>query len=462
MSTEQGIKDLRNKLKPVNSALLAEQDKKLNEQLGKKDSNYSSDLHKIEDGKNVFRIYPPHDQLDQYGKPNSFAEPKVVSFVPGMVADRDGDGNPKKDGDGNFILKKGIRPVFNSKIHGKKDKFGESYSKDLIEEFIRIAHEKSKLIDIEDERKKYLAPIYGVFISKGHQNNINGINYQSTWEAYADKLVGENWKLSRLEIKKAVKNRMNKIAATESSNDPLGTDPFTDLDTGRPLIIIYNSDAKKPEDYYQADLDNSTEEIVLEGGRKVKALKEYPISDERVMEFFKQEPLAKIFRNVFTNKDLDIQLQGLKMVDENFKMGIFETEEFQSIYEEILEIYPPSEEEESTTETTTSHSETKEVKTVRTDLLFDKDADDFSLMTREELIDFSKVNETKIIIKPISIMSDDDLRERLREWFRVQTTTSETVTEDKVEVVEEKTEEIKPLTAKEKLELLQKKKSEQQ
>lgn len=451
------IKDLRNKLKPVSVTALQDQDKELNQQLGKKE-NTNTDLHKIEDGRNVFRIYPPHEQLDENGKPNSFAEPKVVSFVPGMVADRDQEGNPKKDSNGKVVLKKGIRPVFNSKIHGKRDKYGNSFSKDLIEEFIRIAHEKAKDLS-DDERKKYLAPVYGVFVSKGHQNNINGINYQSTWEIYADKLSGDSWKFARLEIKKSIKNRMNKIAATESANDPLGTDPFTDLDTGRPLVVIYNSQATKAEDYYSAELDNTTEEVVLEGGRKVRALKEFPITDDRLTHFANETPLSKIFRNVFTNKDLEIQLQGLKMVDEQYKMGIFETEEFQNVYEEILETYPPqddSEEEQTTTSTTNT---SKEVKDVKTDLPFDEDEDDFSKMSRDELIEFSKVNDTKIMIKPISIMSDNDLRERIREWYRLQMTSS---TQQDTQTEEQKTENVdRPLTAKEKLALLQAKKADQ-
>lgn len=485
------IQDLRKKLKPVPISSLQEQDQELNRTLGKKVFS-NQDQHKIEDGRNTFRIYPPHEQKDANGRINPFAEPKVLAFVPAMVGDKDDKGDYKKNEKGEILVKKGYKPVFNAKIHGLKDKSGNPLTKDLIEEFIRIATDKSKEIEDEEARKKYMLPINGQYL-KGGSNNVNGIGYQATWEVYADKLIGENWKFGTLELKKAVKNRMNSIAATESANDPLGTDPFTDLDDGRPIIIIYNSNAKKAEEYYTTEIDTTTEDVVLEGGRKVKALKEFPISDERLELFAKATPLSEIYRNVFRRSDLEIQLNGLKMIDEQYSMGIFNTEEFQAIYEEIVEFYPEEETTEQTTtaiqeaevvvESTTSTTQkpdenglvqeplvstkVEEVK-IKTDLPFDDDADDFSKMTREDLIEFSQINATGILIKPKSMMSDNDLRERLREWVRSLSVTKEVVEEAKVEKVEEvqkveKVEETtvvtteRPLTAKERLEALKKK-----
>ena len=469
------IQDLRNKLKPVPVSSLQEQDQELNRTLGKKVFT-NQDQHKIEDGRNTFRIYPPHESKDVNGRINPFAEPKVLSFVPAMVGDKDEKGDYKKNEKGEIQVKRGFKPVFNAKVHGLKDKSGNPLTKDLIEEFIRIATDKSKEIEDEETRKKYMLPINGQYI-KGGSNNVNGIGYQATWEVYADKLVGETWKFGSLELKKAVKNRMNSIAATESANDPLGTDPFTDLDDGRPVVIIYNSNAKKAEEYYITEIDTTTEEVVLEGGRRVKALKEYPISDERLEIFAKATPLCEIYRNVFKRSDLEIQLNGLKMIDEQYSMGIFNTEEFQAIYEEIVEFYPEETEQITTQKledenslekellvsTQTTVKEVEKVQ-IKTDLPFDDDADDFSKMTREDLIEFSQINSTGILIKPKSMMTDDNLRERLREWVRSLSVNKEVV-EEKVEEVQkvEKVEETtvvtpeKPLTAKERLEALKKK-----
>lgn len=470
------VQDLRKKLKPVPVASMEEQDKELNEMMGRKDRD--NDHHTVDDGVNLFRIYPPHEPLDPVtGKPNPFAEPKVVVFLPAMVIERDKDGKEIKGTDGKPKMKLGVKPVYNAKVHGKRDKSGNPVTKDLVEEFIRLTLEKNSLIEDKDEREKANIPIYGVY-SPDPSKRVNGIIYNQTWECYADKIKNGESKFAMLELKKAVKTRLNKISAIETADDPLGTDPFTDLDEGRAIKIVYNSDAKKAEDYYTTELDGTTETVTLEGGRKANVLKTYPISDEQLEIFAKAEPLAKMYRNQFKRRDFDLQLQGLKLVDEKYSIGVFNSEAFQAIAEEIASHYPAeddSKEEPKTnvekkivTETTTEAplvAEKPQPVEVRTDLPFDKDEDMFSSMTREELKEFSKDNQTGIIIKPASVMSDDNLRDALRDWYRSATVTIEEQPLEKVTVVEEtsnvETATPAPLTAKERMELLQRKRAEE-
>lgn len=480
MNAEE-LDKLRKRLKPVSVASMEAQDKELDTTLGRKNSN--SDQHKIEEGRNLFKFYPPHDTNDPLtGKPNPFAEPKVVVFLPAMVVDRDKDGKEIKDGD-KVRMKEGVKPVFNAKVHGKKDRYGNSLTKDLVEEFIRIANERAKLIENKEDREKYLLPIYGQY-SPDPKKRVNGITYRSTWETYAEKWTGDSSKFGTLEIGKAIKNRLNKISAIEAANEPLGTDPFTDLENGRAVAIIFNKQAEKPEDYYTTEIDNSTVEEVIEGGRKIKVLKTYPVSDERLIEFSKSKPLAEIYRNAFKRRDLDLQIAGLQMLNDKNKMGICETEEFLLIVEELLAEYPEeakdvesndTDDSVMTTSTTTvqpvkaTTTTTTTVQEVKTDLPFDDDQDMFSVMNRDELKEFNKDNSCGIVVKPASIYSDNQFREDLRTWFRANqagvTDSSEEVTTtttldsaaqhlgtetDQLDTVETK----KPLTAKERLEAL--------
>jgi len=478
------IEDLRKKLKPVSVAVMEGQDKKLNDTLGIKE--YSGrDGHKIEDGRNLFRIYPPHEPVDENGIANPFAEPKVITYLPAMVADKDKDGNFLKDGD-KVRLKLGVKPVFNSKVHGKLDSKRNPLTKDLVEEFIRIANEKAKTLTSKEEKERFLLPIYGAY-SPDPKLRVNGIVYQPKWEVYADKIkgdqsIGYTSVFKPLEIGKAVKNRMNVISAMESANEPLGTDPYTDLDEGRAVVIVYKKDATDPKDYYTTEIDTATVEVEVMGGKKGKILRTFPITDDQLEVFAKAKPLTEVYRNVFKRSDLDTQLTGLKMLDEKYKMGIVETEEFQAIAEELMEQYPAevkkgeetsqessSDDEPMTTSTTTLPVTTKTTTVgVRTDLPFDEDKDEFSDYTRDDLKEYNKDNNCGILVKPASQYTDEQFREDLRTWVRsqnVKANTETTIPEvdsatkhlgpetDKLNEVETKA----PLSAKEKLELLKKK-----
>jgi len=452
------ISDLRQRLKPVPVSAIEEQDKELDQQMGRSHDN--PDRLSVEHGKNVFRIYPPHDSFDEKGRVNPFAEPKVITYLPGMVYDRTVDGEIKKDPEGKPLYKTGMKPVFNSKIHGKKDNSGYPVSEDLVDEFIRIAQERGREMD-DSSRKQFMLPIYG-FYSKDPNKRINGVTYSQTWECYANKISNDgSSKFGLLELKKAVKNRINKISSNESSNEPLGTDPFTDIVEGRGLIIIYNKDADKPEDYYTTEIDSSTEMEDI-GGRMVKVLKTYPLSDEQIETFFKKDPLSKIYRNVFTRRDFDLQLAGLTIIDRKYDMKIVDSDEFIRIAEKISSFYPKEESSQEQEETNLTPiikpSEPAKKVDVKSDLPFEVEEDFFTTMTREELKDFCKDNSTGIMVLPVSKMSDEKLRQELRHWLRASEGKdiheSEEVSDPTLLFEEEKT---PPMTARQKLEALKNK-----
>lgn len=445
----KGIQDLRSKLRPVQVQSMEEQDKELDQQLGRSGYTENSERLTIENGRNVFRIYPPHEPEDENGRPNPFAEPKVIVYVPGMVYDRDSSGEVKKNSEGKPIYKEGLKPVFNAKVHGKKDKFGNPLTEDLVEEFNRIANERAKEITDENKRKEYLLPIFGRY-SSDSSKRVNGTIYRQTWEMYCDKHKADGtFKFGTLEIGKAVKNRINKIAAIEAANEPLGTDPFTDIDEGRAIVIVYNKDAEKPEDYYTTEIDNSTVVEIVQG-RSVKVLKNYPLSDDQIENFFKKDPLAKIYRNVFTRRDFDLQLAGLTMIDRKNKMGIVDSPEFQRIAEHIASFYPEEETKKNEYQlpviTTPPVSEETKVSTSPTPLqdtpTSEQEGDLFDGMSRQDMKDFCKDNSTGILVLPESKQSDEQLRSLLRQWLASReasssiTQTVQQETETTVEVLD--------------------------
>jgi hypothetical protein len=385
----------RSKFKKTSASQLAQSDKELNKQLGKKDRT-NSNGHEIEEGLNLFRAYPAHPEG---GENDLFVHPFVQTFVPAMVQEKNDKGEVIKGDDGKPKLKLSVRPVFNSKVHG-------GFKRDLIEEYIGLAFKNAKEMGLsEEDRKEYLKPIFGTY-SKDPKKNVNGINYPLAWVMYADKYPNGNSAATpifdELRIKKSVKERLNKLAAIESSNDPMGTDPFTDLEEGRAFKVIKDKEAENPQNIYTTELDNSTVNEIV-NGRSVKIQKNYPLSDEQLENFLKQEPLSvKYGKKVATRKNFESQLTGLQLLDDKWEMGIFELPEWSQIVSEIDSYYSETDE--------VSEDENNDDSQVEDEV----SGDEFDLMDRKELQVYCKEYKTGILARPT--LSDDDLREKLREW----------------------------------------------
>lgn len=390
----------RSKFKRTSASQLAQQDKELNKTMGRKEKQGNG--HDIEDGSNLFRIYPVHPDIAEKHPNAVFAQPFVQTFIPAMVQDKDKSGNILKDSDGKPKLKEGVKPVFNAKVHG-------GFSKDLIDEYISLAVQNAKDMGLQgDDYKEYLKPIYGAY-SKDPKKNINGINYPQVWIMYADKYPNANPAANpvfdELRIKKAIKERLNKISAIEAANDPLGTDPFTDIEEGRAIKILKDSAAENPQNYYTTELDSSTVNEVI-GNRTVKVQKAYPLSDEQLDHFLKQEPLfVKYGKKLATRKNFESQLAGLEMFDTKWEMGIFELPKWSEIVAECDSYYP---ENDAASEQADDQAEDNSPEPEA------PSGDEFDLMDRKELTTFCKDNKTGILVRPN--LTDDAIREKLREW----------------------------------------------
>lgn len=379
----------RSKFKSTSVAKAKQADAEVAAVSGKNDRGPSADYHKIKPGVNYHRLYPPHpgDGGELY------AVPKGVHWIPQEVPKKDKEGKPLKDAKDEFIMEVKERPIFNAKIHG-------GFKRDIIEEYIAFAEKVAEetypdtVKNFEESRKTFLDPIKGGFGSK-----YPGIVLRQTWVAYSDEMtIGKDGELvskvlGRLEMGKAVKFRLNSLAATESAEDPLGTDPFTDPEEGRAISIKYDKEAKRPADYYITEMYSP----LIPGGKG--RIRLYPLSDDDLIKFEAYPSLKKMFVNVYDRKTFDNAVKGLKLFDDQHELGIFAYEEFLDICEELSSEIPDT----ANGSTSTGDEEDQEP----------DGRDEFDKMDRDELKAYVRTNGLNIVVN--KQLDDDNVRDAIRE-----------------------------------------------
>lgn len=405
----------RSRFKPTKVAATEQADKEVESITGKGGGGAPGYLSLTSGtGVHKWRIFPPHP--DDNGE--LYAVPKGVHFLPVEVEQKNDDGSVIKDKKGNPVTEIKNKPVFSAKIHGS----GKCKERDIIEEYILFSQKIALENYPSDEakRKKFLEPVLG---NPKDQKNRTGIQLQQKWVMYVTELLGNDKKIfGRLEIGRAVKDRFNKIAATESSEESMGTDPFTDMDNGLAIITTYNSKADKPQDYYQTELYQPKDPS------KPGTFQLFPMTDADIEEWLKVDSLKKMFIGVYDSKTFDMAMNGLKNFDETHKIGVFEYEEFLDIADELLKHIPEHVE--------TPKDEVEETK--------EKDAgDEFDNMDRDELKAYNSKNKLGIIVSTKT--TDDMLRDKIREALVAK---ADIVVEDEIEEeeIEEPKIEEKPKT----------------
>jgi len=308
----------RSKLKATSVAKAKEADADLRKLVGGKEGG--SNWFKLENGGNIFRILPPHPGGDLY------YAPRTVCRLPILSDETDKNGNAT--GHKVFVNKS----VFNARVHG-------GLPKDIVEEYIKFAEVKAaQLYSKKEEQDTYLKPVRGEF-SKVKENNISGILYKTTSIIYVCKVNGDSLELGKLEYGNAIKMRLNDIAATESEEDAMGLDPFTDVDEGRAIKITYNKESTTPQGYYKTELYSPT--IPGSGGR----IRLYPIPDEILEKWMAMDSLQKMYSNCFTQRDFELQIEGLQNLDKKYRFGIIDTPEFLEVIEYVADLIPQGESE---------------------------------------------------------------------------------------------------------------------
>ena len=370
----------------------------------------NNDYLNLEDGKTLkIRIFPAHPGHEQFYVPKKCY---WLSF-------------PAEDGGDN---KRGT--VLDSIVHG-------GTKMDLVQEYVKYA--KKKYGD-DDDKMETLT---------GTGMNSNALNPQYSWLCYASIVTPDEELHPKVwEFKKMVRDALNKLAFDEDNDEPIEVDPFTDPDDGLVLAVKYlkKPNKKKGENYYEVDFAKT--------GKKKEAYSR-AITDEELEAFSRLKPLNEVVPR-YTKKEFDRALEGLQCWDEEFDFNLFDDDEWLEIVEAVKEQYngssddddedekpkkktvkktskkveeeedaddeeekkpakksakkkveeepEDSEEEDSEEEETDDEDDSEEEET---------DSDEFDDMDRKELKRYIKENELEITVK--KSMSDDDIRDLIRE-----------------------------------------------
>ena len=370
----------------------------------------NNDYLNLEDGKTLkIRIFPAHPGHEQFYVPKKCY---WLSF-------------PAEDGGDN---KRGT--VLDSIVHG-------GTKMDLVQEYVKYA--KKKYGD-DDDKMETLT---------GTGMNSNALNPQYSWLCYASIVTPDEELHPKVwEFKKMVRDALNKLAFDEDNDEPIEVDPFTDPDDGLVLAVKYlkKPNKKKGENYYEVDFAKT--------GKKKEAYSR-AITDEELEAFSRLKPLNEVVPR-YTKKEFDRALEGLQCWDEEFDFNLFDDDEWLEIVEAVKEQYngssddddedekpkkktvkktskkveeeedaddeeekkpakksakkkveeepEDSEEEDSEEEETDDEDDSEEEET---------DGDEFDDMDRKELKRYIKENELEITVK--KSMSDDDIRDLIRE-----------------------------------------------
>ena len=276
----------------------------------------------VEEGRNEFRIMPPHNPNDPTYRPlrSAMLECELPVFEDG-----------KETGKFEFKNKK----IFIATQHGNEAL--RKLGKDPIETYIKYVNDEASLIDGKDEKHKFLSPIKGW---RGRDGKWNwGILPSTSFVCYA---VKDN-QLGRLELWNSWIKEMNKIMALieEEEDEVLDIDPFSDPDEGYPLVI---KKEKNEEDRWEYTVDRVNP-------KKRQSWDEFceenRVTDEQLKALYDKESLTELYVDCYTKRDFDLAINGLRLFDKKHKFNIFENDDFLSELEEIEKLVPEDEPKEN-------------------------------------------------------------------------------------------------------------------
>lgn len=381
--------DLRSQLKATSMKSLKKRIEQDDNMFGAQKSEYLQ----LEDGKTVkIRIFPAHPGGED------FYVARKCYWLP--LTGQDGD------------TYRGT--VNDSRLHG-----GTRY--DIVEEYIKYAKKK-----VGSDADKLEALV-------GTGPKSNSLNPQFSWICYADVVrLDEELRAKLWEFKKMVRDQLNKLACSEDADEAIEVDPFTDPDEGQPVNVTYNKNPnkKKGENYY---------DVAFPAKSKAR-----PLTDEEIEYFMKQKPLTEVIGK-YGIADFNRALDGLQNFDQENDIDLFEDEDWLEHLEEIKAQYDEDEQEEEPAKKTTKkpvkpaeeeeedEEEEEEEKPVKKSPK--REEDEFDDMDRTELKAYINENELEISVK--KSMSDDDLRDAIRQELASKEENSEENKESEPEEEEE-------------------------
>lgn len=238
---------------------------------------------------------------------------------------------PIYDKDGKDTGKKEVRQkdVFTSDVHS--DKMG---GKDAVMIYIDFVYALANDIQDSDEKKKFLAPITGYFNRQkqwvwGVSPNLNYVCY-----VYVED------EIHRFDVRPQWWKKMKNISLERSNDNVINIDIFSDCDEGYPLIIntTLNEKGKSQFDISCGLPDASKRESWDDFFLRTR------VPDNILQELEELPSLEDQYKDVFSRKDWDIQIEGLERFDKQNGFEIFQNDEFLNALEELEKLVPEDDE----------------------------------------------------------------------------------------------------------------------
>lgn len=271
--------------------------------------------HKIANGRNWFRIAPPHN-------------PEHSAYQPYRTSTIETEKPVYENGEKTDKIEIGNRKLVSALLHHEQLKKLGVYG-DPVELFCKMAKDMTAGMD-KSERDKFLAPIFGWKDKEGfHWGIAPKTSYLCySWDAdgvFAKNELYDTWKTEM----DAITERME-----ESEGEPLEIDPFSNIEEGFPLIITKSkTDKGKTEYIIEADQPSRVKRETYDDFFARTA-----ITDEQLAELDKATPLYESYANGYSKDDYDAQIIGLKLLDDKYNFGIVDSDEFQEACSKILAI----------------------------------------------------------------------------------------------------------------------------
>lgn len=238
---------------------------------------------------------------------------------------------PIYDKDGKDTGKKEVRQkdVFTSDVHS--DKMG---GKDAVMIYIDFVYALANDIQDSDEKKKFLAPITGYFNRQkqwvwGVSPNLNYVCY-----VYVED------EIHRFDVRPQWWKKMKNISLERSNDNVINIDIFSDCDEGYPLIIntTLNEKGKSQFDISCGLPDVSKRESWDDFFLRTR------VPDNILQELEELPSLEDQYKDVFSRKDWDMQIEGLERFDKQNGFEIFQNDEFLNALEELEKLVPEDDE----------------------------------------------------------------------------------------------------------------------
>lgn len=297
----------------------------------------------VQKGKNVFRVVPAMGKAYVACKMS-----KLRVEVPTYDANGKVTGKEVKD-----------KNVFCADIHGKNLLKG----KDPIVLYCDYVRKKASEEYQDDvERRKFLNPIMGY--KKGNKF-VWGINPSLAYVCY---VYQGSKDFARLQLYGTWMNRIKEISVEMSDDETVSFDIFSQLEGAYPLVITMGEDDKGKKTY------SLSAGVPKKGQSWDEFFEETAISDEDMEYFLNEVPtLEEIYKDVYSQKDFNMALDGLKRFDEENGYDIFADDGFLTEIEEMAAMIPDEDskndegEEDEAPKKTKSTSKSKKVEEPETD-----------------------------------------------------------------------------------------------